>query len=124
MVVLGGGLFLMSEVPTYRTWNDVGCRVLSVKHLRGGLVFKAGRLVYHSTPSSRVIKKKKKKDGPRQEHVAAGRSYASVTSWSNNTELGWSNNKELGWSNNTELGWSNNKEVCDMSFEPRQATTR
>jgi len=29
---------------------------------RGGLVFKAHRLVYHSTLGSRVIKKKKKKN--------------------------------------------------------------
>jgi len=29
-----------------------------VKRFRGGLVFKAHRLVYHSTPGSRVIKKK------------------------------------------------------------------
>jgi len=32
-----------------------------VKCCRRGLVFKAHRLLYHSTPGSRVIKKKKKK---------------------------------------------------------------
>ena len=32
---------------------------------RGGLVFKAHRLVYHSTPGLRVIKKKKKKSAGR-----------------------------------------------------------
>ena len=31
------------------------------KRFRGGLVFKAHRLLYHSTLGSRVIKKKKKK---------------------------------------------------------------
>jgi len=31
-----------------------------VKRFRGGLVFKAHRLLYHSTLGSRVIKKKKK----------------------------------------------------------------
>jgi len=31
----------------------------SVKRFRGGLVFKAHRLLYHSTPGLRVIKKKK-----------------------------------------------------------------
>jgi len=31
-----------------------------VKRLRGGLVFKAHRLVYHSAPGWRVVKKKKK----------------------------------------------------------------
>jgi len=35
-----------------------------VERFRGGLVFKAHRLVYHSTPRSRVIKKKQKKDVP------------------------------------------------------------
>jgi len=30
-----------------------------VKRFRGGLVFKAHRLLYHSTPDLRVIKKKK-----------------------------------------------------------------
>ena len=32
----------------------------NVKRFRGGLVFKAHRLLYHSTLGSRVIKKKKK----------------------------------------------------------------
>jgi hypothetical protein len=40
MVILGGWVFLMSEVPE--------------------LVFKARRLLYHSTLGSRVVKKKKK----------------------------------------------------------------
>jgi hypothetical protein len=31
-----------------------------MERLRGGLVFKAHRLLYHSTLGSRVIKKKKK----------------------------------------------------------------
>jgi len=34
----------------------------NVKRFRGGLVFEAHRLLYHSTLGSRVIKKKKKKD--------------------------------------------------------------
>ena len=34
---------------------------LPVKRFRGGLVFKAHRLVYHSTLGSRVIKKKKRR---------------------------------------------------------------
>ena len=34
-----------------------------VKRFRGGLVFKAHRLVYHSTLAWRVIKKKKKGEG-------------------------------------------------------------
>ena len=34
-----------------------------VKRFRGGLVFKAHRLVYHPTLGWRVIKKKKKKKG-------------------------------------------------------------
>ena len=32
-----------------------------MEQFRGGLVFKAHRLLYHSTPGSRVIKKKKKR---------------------------------------------------------------
>jgi len=35
---------------------------LRPENLRGGLVFKADRLVYHSTLGSSVIKKKKKKN--------------------------------------------------------------
>ena len=31
----------------------------NVKRFRGGLIFKAHRLLYHSTPGLRVIKKKK-----------------------------------------------------------------
>jgi len=34
----------------------------NVTRFRGGLVFKAHRLLYHSTLGSRVIKKKKKKE--------------------------------------------------------------
>ena len=34
-----------------------------VKRFRGGLVFKAHRLVYHSTPGLRVVKKKKRVEG-------------------------------------------------------------
>ena len=46
--------------------RDAGARVLGVQQLanhlrfRGGLVFKAHRLLYHSTLGLRVIKKKKK----------------------------------------------------------------
>ena len=52
-------------------WCGVGGResgVLlrrNVKRFRGGLVFKAHRLVYHSTLGWRIIKKKKKKSGVR-----------------------------------------------------------
>ena len=35
----------------------------NVKRFRGGLVFKARRLLYHSTPGLRVIKKKNKVSG-------------------------------------------------------------
>ena len=38
-----------------------GNAVLNVQRFRGGLVFKAHRLVYHSTLGLRVIKKKKKR---------------------------------------------------------------
>jgi len=39
----------------------------NVQRFRGGLVFKAHRLLYHSTLGSRVIKKKKK-TGPPNHH--------------------------------------------------------
>ena len=38
---------------------EEACREVRSNMLRGGLVFKAHRLVYHSTLGSRVIKKKK-----------------------------------------------------------------
>jgi len=43
----------------------------AVNRFRGGLVFKARRRVYHSTPGSRVIKKKKVKGGAAGALVAA-----------------------------------------------------
>jgi len=36
---------------------------IDVKRFRGGLVFKAHRWLFHSTPGSRVIKQKKKERG-------------------------------------------------------------
>ena len=63
MVVLGGMLFFMSEVPLYLqrrsrnrlSWAKSACQV------PGGIVFKAHRWLYHLTLGSRVIHKKKKK---------------------------------------------------------------
>ena len=61
----------MSEVPLYPTakaflfrWGRApwrSCSGRTVQFFRGGLEFKAHRLLYHSTLGSRVIKKKKKK---------------------------------------------------------------
>ena len=48
-------MFLMSEVPLYR---EPCSTAESSESFRGGLVFKAHRLVYHSTLGWRVIKKK------------------------------------------------------------------
>ena len=45
----GAGLILLDAPGLYR----------NVKRFQGGLGFKADRLVYHSTPGLRVIKKKK-----------------------------------------------------------------
>jgi len=64
----------MTKQNTYRPYTDihVGVRPIclllghvlvparSVEWYRGGLVFKAHRLLYHSTPGSRVNDKKKK----------------------------------------------------------------
>ena len=44
---------------------ESGCWVRNVQRFRGGLVFKAHRLVYHSTLGWRVIKKKKMRACPR-----------------------------------------------------------
>jgi len=51
-----------------------------VKRFRGGLVFKADRLLYHSTLGLRVIKKKKKRStsmagGPSSHQQSHGRSF-------------------------------------------------
>jgi len=55
------GVIFELECRVPRTLSEEveeGC----VKRFRGGLVFKAHRLVYHSTLGLRVMKKKKKKD--------------------------------------------------------------
>ena len=46
-----------------RFWIQAQLLRRNVKRFRGGLVFKANRLLHHSTVGSRVIKKKKKKFG-------------------------------------------------------------
>jgi len=47
----------------------------NVKRFRGGLVFKAHRLLYHSTPSLRVIKKKRRPadGGGRRRRLHSGK---------------------------------------------------
>ena len=54
---LCGNSLLQNEIPNAKA----GVRVVKLmdKEFRGELVLKAHRLVYHSTPGSRVIKKKK-----------------------------------------------------------------
>ena len=51
----------MSEVPLYTpgTYHQ-NIRLADANLFRGGLLFKAHRLLYHSTLGLRVIKKKKK----------------------------------------------------------------
>ena len=62
----GGGRFLMGEVPLYGCWGCLISRLesskedeqllrINVKRFRGGLVFKAHRLLHHSTLGLRVI---------------------------------------------------------------------
>jgi len=56
------GVWCMEE-GVFRV-EEAACEQLhrrNVKQFRGGLVFKADRLLYHSTLGLRVIKKKKKK---------------------------------------------------------------
>ena len=54
-----------------------------MKRFRGGLVFKAHRLLYHSTLGSRVIKKKRKKNllhiNPAADAAEAGKEIANQT---------------------------------------------
>ena len=50
----GRGRFLVSEVTLYLGLGR------NLKRFRGGLVFKAHKLLYHSTLGSRVVKKKKR----------------------------------------------------------------
>jgi len=60
----------------------------NVQQFRGGLVFKAHRLVYHSTLGLRVTKKKKKKEGTlpatrcATHALRTGCSFADVLEWS------------------------------------------
>ena len=51
----------MSKAPLYLRLFSLEERILRkiVKRFRGGLVFQAHRLLYHSTLGSRAIKKKK-----------------------------------------------------------------
>jgi len=51
----------MVEFATNHTLNTKQLLRRNVKRFRGGLVFEALRLLYHSTLGLRVIKKKKKK---------------------------------------------------------------
>jgi len=52
----------MCEIK-YRRWRDKQLLRRNVKRFRGGLILKADRLLYHSTPGSRVSKKKEEKGG-------------------------------------------------------------
>ena len=51
---------VQSEIAAVVTRLSMRCGWAHVKRFRGGLVFKAHRLLYHSTLGLRLIKKKKK----------------------------------------------------------------
>ena len=53
-------------------WGGVQLLRRNVKRFRGGLVFKAHRLLYHSTVGLRVIKKEKKYRGERGRGAGCG----------------------------------------------------
>ena len=54
----------MTRGGAVNTWFRVqGLLYINVQRFRGGLVFKAHRLLYHSTLGLRVTKKKKKVEG-------------------------------------------------------------
>ena len=59
MVVLGGWAFLMTTAPGQPSSISEQLLCRNVKRFRGGLVFKARRLVYHSTLGWKVMKKKR-----------------------------------------------------------------
>ena len=54
---------------------------------RGGLVFKAHRLVYHSTLGLRVIKKKKNNNNNNKEGEEATHAWTAATSYANTYNL-------------------------------------
>ena len=55
----------LPQCPLCRVWGLLQQQLLrrNVKRFRGGLVFKAHRLLYHSTLGSRVLNKKKEVEG-------------------------------------------------------------
>jgi len=69
-------LFWQDIAAVGRIWfrvEEIGCRV--VQRFRGGLVFKAHRLLYHSTLGLRVIKKKRRRC---RVEAAAAEVFASI----------------------------------------------
>ena len=66
MVVLGS--CTLANAPSVAHCQPLASRIeeglrRNVNRFRGGLVFKAHRLVYHSTLGSRVIKKEEEEEG-------------------------------------------------------------
>ena len=53
-------VFLLTRVGVVQTLVDVGVSETLPRRFRGGLAFKALRLLHHSTQDLKVIKKKKK----------------------------------------------------------------
>jgi len=64
-----GGLVRHRVARLDRRLDNAGRRVRNVQRFRGGLVFKAHRLLYHSTLGLRVIKKREDLDVVEEEHV-------------------------------------------------------
>jgi hypothetical protein len=60
----------------------------NVKRVRGGLVFKTHRLLYHSTLGSKVMKKKKKKVAAKRGLCCPGESSHATGLGSSETESG------------------------------------
>ena len=79
------------QVPGSPLWNrSAGIAIAvrkNVKRFRGGLVFKAHRLVDHSTLCSRVIKKTDKEDRSRAWPVIHARPFAAVSDGTGGTFL-------------------------------------
>jgi len=80
------GLFLNSPPRSKGpSWGRASARRAPHIRRRGGLVFKAHGLLYHSTLGLRVIKKKKKRRTLHLPTLGSGISIAMIDSWTTNS---------------------------------------
>ena len=73
-----------------RLFWELNLRYRNVQRFRGGLVFKAHRLVYHSTLGLRVMKKKRRVDlSPRRQRVSQREKKTSLAQGRKTTTFCW-----------------------------------